>query len=372
MKKLLAERLLGKVMGWESEELLEEQPIIEALARLKYDDYQQFKPGLKFVESLALWLDQFRPKERKVAYQFIKDRLIYLSSPEMNHLVDIAYPAVIRPILLKRTAEITKYPSWRTKQLAKSPEYSELRRRSLFLGLSDGARIDRFRRINNNELSNEQIHLSYDLSGLKVDDLVKSLNEDLEKLRRVFPEVLIKEEATFQIIFLLDDFSASGLSMLWNDSGTYKGKLNKIYQYFFKNNAPLARAVDPNGCDIYAILYIMTDRARKHLDEHIPNLWIGGKSSCHFHSLLHLGDEIKFGRSEDSEMNVLVKEYYDHSTFDKHMRVGNTADGKLGFAGYGLPVVLGHNTPNDSIFLLWSYSEKARGLFPRVSRHREV
>jgi hypothetical protein len=33
--------------------------------------------------------------------------------------------------------------------------------------------------------------------------------------------------------------------------------------------------------------------------------------------------------------------------------------------------VMHHNTPNNSIALLWSYDDtEARGLFPRVRRHK--
>lgn len=371
MRDLLAERLLGKVLNWTSQELAEEQPIIDALARLKYDDYQQFKPGLKFLESFALWLDQFEPNERKIAYSFIKKRLIYLSSSEMNHLVDIAYPTVIRPILLKRAAEKAGIPYWKTKQIVNSQEYSELKRRSLFLGLSDGARIDRFRRTNK-ELSNEQIHPSYELPDQKVASLIKSLRKDIGSLRGIDPQSLKEEEVTFKIIFLLDDFSASGLSMLRKKDGKYEGKLEKINRYIFGIGAPLANAVDSDGCDIYSILYIMTDKAREHLHEHIPQFWNRVKSHCDVQAILQLGNEVKLGKDEDEEMQLLIEKYYDHEIFGENMQVGGTTDGKLGFAGCAIPVVLSHNTPNDSIFLLWSYSDKIRGLFPRVTRHKEV
>jgi hypothetical protein len=38
-----------------------------------------------------------------------------------------------------------------------------------------------------------------------------------------------------------------------------------------------------------------------------------------------------------------------------------------------LPLVLHHNTPNNSICLLWSYEDtQVRGLFPRIKRHKEA
>ena len=69
---------------------------------------------------------------------------------------------------------------------------------------------------------------------------------------------------------------------------------------------------------------------------------------------------------------LLAKEkYFDTSVNDKHMKVGG-ADGRLGFANCALPVVLPHNTPNNSVYLLWGPEQvKYPGLFPRVVRHRD-
>ncbi|MBN1330467.1 MAG: hypothetical protein JXA54_13415 [Candidatus Heimdallarchaeota archaeon] len=43
---------------------------------------------------------------------------------------------------------------------------------------------------------------------------------------------------------------------------------------------------------------------------------------------------------------------------------------KFGFAGCLIPVILEHNTPNNSIFILWAYEDlEFVGLFPRITRH---
>jgi len=58
--------------------------------------------------------------------------------------------------------------------------------------------------------------------------------------------------------------------------------------------------------------------------------------------------------------------------FDEHFEKGGTSDAKYGYAAGGLPIVLHHNTPNNSIALLWSYDDRdVVGLFPRVQRHKE-
>ena len=71
MRDLLAERLLANVMGWTQEDVARERPDLQAMAAYKYDEYQQFSTGMRFVESLALWLNQFKTnQERAVAYEF--------------------------------------------------------------------------------------------------------------------------------------------------------------------------------------------------------------------------------------------------------------------------------------------------------------
>ena len=64
MRDLLAESLLAKVMGWSPHEVAGERVLLKILGDYKYDEYQQFSPGMRFVESLAQWLEQFNLHER--------------------------------------------------------------------------------------------------------------------------------------------------------------------------------------------------------------------------------------------------------------------------------------------------------------------
>ena len=108
MREALAERLLAKVMDWTPEDVANERPLLQAMAALKYDEYQQFAPGIRFVESLALWLRQFKTdNERRIAYDFVKSRLVFFSAAEITHLVTITYPDYIRPLLISRAANTT-------------------------------------------------------------------------------------------------------------------------------------------------------------------------------------------------------------------------------------------------------------------------
>ena len=78
------------------------------------------------------------------------------------------------------------------------------------------------------------------------------------------------------------------------------------------------------------------------------------------------------GRDEDFMRLIASDEYYDKEVEDDHTKIGGTDDVKMGFAGCGLPVILSHNTPNNSLYIFWAYDHLGfKGLFPRVSRHRD-
>ena len=92
MRDFLAEKLLVKIMGWTAEEISEERPLLQTLASFKYNDYQQYTAGVMFFESLVRWLNQFQNiKERKIAYNFLKKDLIFISNEQISYLVNITY-----------------------------------------------------------------------------------------------------------------------------------------------------------------------------------------------------------------------------------------------------------------------------------------
>jgi len=66
-----------------------------------------------------------------------------------------------------------------------------------------------------------------------------------------------------------------------------------------------------------------------------------------------------------SAVGRLCERYYDASLGDSH-----TGDVKFGYDGCSLPLVLHHNTPNNSLFLLWARRNPAfTPLFVRHERH---
>lgn len=371
MREALAERLLATVMNWMPEDVANERPLLQAMAALKYDEYQQFAPGIRFVESLALWLRQFKTdEERRTAYDFVKSRLVFFSAAEIAHLVTIAYPDHIRPLLISRAAQTTGVPERLIGRIANSKDYRILRRQCLFLGLSDGARIDTFRRATNAELSHEQIWQTYEMPPEKGGDILSKLRKDLVSFLGPSNDA---DTRLFRMVFLLDDFSGSGRSYLRkDDSGKLIiGKIAKFRDQLQLENG-LGKLVNMNDLYVGIVLYIATKHAVGHLKELLGELFQPfPKLVCEIHVVNMLEDAVSLGDARDKDFLGLANSYYDSSVEDKHTRKGGT-DVKRGFAGCALPLVLSHNTPNNSMFLLWANPEDSqiRGLFPRVSRHR--
>ena len=356
MRDALAERLLANVMEWAPEDVARERPILQALAALKYDEYQQFSPGMRFVESLALWLEQFTSMdERRAAYTFVLNRLVFLSHAEMAHFAAIAYPDVIRPLFIEQAAKDASLYPFHLSQVLGTPTFKQLQEASLFFGLSDGARIDLFRR-SNKELSHEQIFTSYELSDEKVVEIRNWLNKR-------------DHVGLAPALVLLDDFSASGTSCLSANGDQAKGKVAKFVDRIQSSDGWKSVVSFPNT-RLVIVLYVATEHA-------LCNVHAGAEALKRAHGIettvlpvQRIAPDISLKSSDNGPMIDVIKKYYDSTVEDEHTKKGNS-DLKFGFAAGGLPLVLHHNTPNNSIFLLWvEGSNTVRPLFPRVSRHR--
>jgi hypothetical protein len=131
--------------------------------------------------------------------------------------------------------------------------------------------------------------------------------------------------------------------------------------------------VDLKRLEVVILLYVATEQAREHLAKCSELLWGSRNIRWCVEVVQPLPSSLRLVEGDGNPLAPLIGKYYDHDVFDKHFEKGGTADSRYGFAACGLPVVLHHNTPNNSIALLWSYENmKLRGLFPRVQRHKEM
>lgn len=377
MREELAEQLLGTILGWEIEIAKEEIANLRFLAAVKYDEYRNFAPGFRFLESLGLWLRNFKTlEERQAAYQFMKNRMIYISESQMDHLVGILYPQRVIPIFLQQASKLEKLDLNQVRRIKNSIAYSVLRRKTLFIGMSDGARMDAFRR--KHLLSNEQVCVSYELSEQKL----QSLHADLEKW---IVSKAYSTEGKFENIFLIDDFSGSSNSMLRSNDGLhYKGKFVKFIKELFGEGNKFGKYCRENGPNIFIVMYVATNKAIKNLEENLEQFLKNGIANkintCEILPPLQLlEDKVKIPRHGDQidlVFEQLLIQYYDDRLHDEHTATGGD-DVIHGYANCSLPLVLCHNCPNNSVYLFWGETEKLdtrpglKALFPRISRHLE-
>jgi hypothetical protein len=365
MKDENAQALLAKVMGWDSDQTMAYVPQLQLLADFKYDQYQRFAPGKRFIESLALWLNQFTETDRQTALDFVLEELVFFSEQEMTHLVQTAYADHIVYERIRLISEEKDIPPHCVAEIVRQDRFKELRIKSLYLGLSDGARTNDLRRASDGEIGNEQIWQAYELGDEKAADMKSALEEALTK------ENFSTTPGKFNLIWLIDDFSGSGNTYIRFADGRFKGKIKKIYDQLHGS-----QLVDASHYEVFLLLYVATRQAIDHIQYWADQFTSErGYKPLQVRVLCTIERSMSVTSQPTSKATKLLTshDYCDQSCADKHFRVGGTEDVRFGFAACALPVVLNHNTPNNSVFILWGpESSVFAGLFPRVSRHRET
>jgi hypothetical protein len=174
---------------------------------------------------------------------------------------------------------------------------------------------------------------------------------------------------------LLDDFSASGTSYYALPAAAPTGgKVKALFDSFCDSTA-LTKLVAPGNVEVILLLYLATDQALTHLRQASAATWGSKGIKWSVDAVQVLSDTVRIRRTGSAPINSLINDarYYDESIHDVHMKKGGTSDSRYGYGDCGLPLVLHHNTPNNSIALLMSYEELGfRGLFPRIRRHAEM
>lgn len=383
MINTLALNLIAGVMKWDNEVATAEYAWLQLMSSMKYDGYSDFRAGIRFLENLVSWLRHFDEADRAAAYTFVKTRLVYISGLEMQRVIETFVPETVIPYLRRSVAErisIRPYEVWKTPEA--SSAFATCLRRCLFVGLSDGSRIDVLRRANAGRLSQEQVAPMMNID----DDKWKSLAEDLRKE--------LGPDAVFDDVYLIDDFTASGTTFIRFPEGKPKGKLAKFESVVqdakgrLGESFPLAKEYT-----LHIHHYVSTAQARDALLGRIKEAHEKLKGRSYGKALITEGmllpPHIKLGtldeqtkqivptRSSDQDIVDLSAKYYDHDLFkrlEKHCKEAGQTDMRYGYANCALPLILEHNTPNNSIPLLWAETDgrlgtKMHSLFLRRDRH---
>ncbi len=383
MNQNLGLKVLGRIMEWPDDRARREFDWLRLMARLKYDGYRDFQAGMRFIESLTTWLQQFKQlQERETAYAFVRRTLVYIGPSEMQRLVEQFYPRTVRDRLVRMVAAECNIQPYRVlaDPDAQATE-KRLRRQTLFMGLSEGAHIDTLRRTNSGLLSNEQFVQGTQVDTEKWKDLLGHLRKDLDI-----------QDARFRLVYLIDDFAGTGTTFLRcdkkEDEMEWKGKLLRFKDSVEHTNDVLGGdKLFEKGWELCVHHYVASRAAADAIDERLEE----AKASEAFHEDWAQAMQTSFGMVLPPDLPInavpgrhdafieLTDTYYDPKIRTKHTDIGDETHLGLGYGGCALPLVLEHNTPNNALALLWAESDGGdrdgtlapamRPLFRRRHRH---
>ena len=380
MNEDLGFKVLGQVMKWTDDRAREEFRWLKLMGRLKYDGYRGFYAGMRFIESLVTWLQQFKQYERDAAYAFVRQTVVYIGPSEIQRLVEQFYPRTVRERLVRTVA--TEHGIQTHRVLIDSGALAlsaRLRRQTLFMGLSDGARIDTIRHANADFLGNEQFVQGTQVDTEKWKDLLDNLRKDLDD-----------PNARFRLVYLIDDFAGSGTSFLRfnEEKKKWKGKLLRFKDSVTSANDALDGDKLLEESWVLCVHHYMVSSAaakaiQKRLDRlagtgDLPEYWARATYPS-FGMVLPCDLPIDAVDGRHGDFLKLTRTYYDPILRTKHTDVGGVTNLSLGYGGCALPLVLEHNTPNNSVALLWAETDGGvrdgipvspmRPLFRRRQRH---
>lgn len=376
MKPELAKQLLKSII----EDIVDSEDVaedifskLEFLAEYKYDHYEMFSPGRHFFEYFYRWIRQFEQKDRIIALNLVLNNLVFVSRREFEMLSEALYYETVRRIQFDLAAKVTSIPRYKVNKIKQSKELAAIMRCSLFIGMSDGARIDYFRR-QHEKIGNEQVLASYHVDKSKCDDMIKKLEEDCGAGKR------------FQLVFLIDDFCASGSTLIREkEEGGITGTLSQLEKKSFPQvkiessqkvifEPTLLETLLSQDSQVYLCPMLATQRAIDQITGLTPRLKSQLREICLKPTAI-LDEKCLINPDMDSELRNFCKKYYQDRMGD-----GHTGPVTFGYKSCGLTIVLHHNTPNNSLYLFWNRRAMESKdefpafmpLFKRIERHRSL
>jgi hypothetical protein len=309
----------------------------------------------------------------------VRETLVYIGPGELQRLVEQFFPRTVRDRLFRTIAAELDIPTY--KVLADVNALSavdRLRRQTLFMGLSDGARIDIVRHSNAGLVTNEQLVLATQVDKDKWQDLLDNLRNDLKD-----------PLAQFRLVYLIDDFAGTGTSFFRFNGGKAKwtGKLMRFWESVESAKAAMGEdCVFASNWELCVHHYVASAGAARGICEQqevakaalASDKWA---KEVHISFGTILPQDLPLGTlsGRDDAFIELTKKYYDPIIRTKHTDVGGATHLGLGYGGCALPLVLDHNTPNNAVALLWAETDGGvrdgetapamRPLFRRRQRH---
>jgi hypothetical protein len=227
--------------------------------------------------------------------------------------------------------------------------------------MSEGARLDPLRRANMGVLSHEQMLPSVEMNREKWKAVLKKMRKHLKD-----------DKLGISKLVLIDDFVGSGTTFLRLEDDGWDGKLCKML-----NSLPDQGKdwIIEDGATVHVHHYIGSESGQSNLNEKAND----AKRLIKDKTGKDLSVEFTFGwrlpgdvvaEKTDPLLAPLVEKYYstDIETDANTAGGGTDKDIRWGYKKCRLVLVLEHNTPNNSLPLIWGHTEndpKMRALFRR-------
>ena len=319
------------------------------MAEYKYDSYEVYSTSRRFLPSLLEWLGQFHSQREIETALTIVHKLLFLSRKEMLELSRLVYQNILFEIM----NEIIRVHNLRRFDYGTAYRYLDrFLEKCVFIGMSDGAQTDYFRRHSDGKIKNDQV-----LPYYKIDEEEKRLHSNAK------------------YAFLLDDMCGSGVTFLRVKSIGNRTVVEGQLPRFIKKWSPFATSLEA----IYFCPYLITEKGFKRLTKLAPKVPISQAQRFRFkilygmiipekYSILRKDNEL-FSRIECERMKDLCKRYYDPAVEDEHTRKGGGC--KFGFGRIGIFLVRYNNTPNNTPSIIWHANrvKEQPALFRRLARH---
>lgn len=229
----------------------------------------------------------------------------------MQRVIEVFIPEMVTPHLRKAAAAEVGICPW---EVWGNPngvaDFNRLLRRSLFVGLSDGSHIDILRRANSPRLVQDQFVPMLDIGDEKWPDLGKELSSSLG------------QDARFDNVYLIDDFTASGTTFIRQVDGKWKRKLKKFNDLVVKARESLQERFPIS--DSYALHihhYVSAEQARAALEERVgyakANLDNRSFEEVTITEGLRLPTSLKMIGGADAAMLDLCERYYNDHLYQR-------------------------------------------------------
>jgi hypothetical protein len=323
------------------------------MALYKYNSYEVYNAGKGFLQSLLEWLNQFESSKDKESGLILVRSLLFLSRREILELSHVTYQRILQE-MMDKLIEVQKLRAF---------DYASAFRRlrkfvnsCVFVGMSDGAQIDYFRRHGTEIINNDHVVPYY-----KVDE------EEKKKFRKI------------KYAFLLDDMCGSGTTFLRKEKTKTRSVVDGQFARFLRK----WRRVKFDA--IYYCPYVITEKGLKRLEKLVlgPRRIVNRDKGFRFkilpgmcipqsYSILSTRNSLFRSQEDCIRVRTLCEKYYDASVEDDHTRKGGGC--KYGFGKTGIILVRYNNTPNNTPSIVWHSSDQIRGpksLFKRLARHRD-